>query len=347
MGEVLKVGIIGAGGIAQSRHIPALQKLEHKAQVVALYDINHEHAKSIAETFSIPHIPESTEELFEIVDAVIICTPNKFHKELTVAALDAGTHVMCEKPMAMDAAECDTMIEASKRNNKLLTVAYHYRHTDAAIVAKKAIENGDIGAPLVIRIQALRRRKVPGWGVFTNKELQGGGSLIDYGCHLLDLGLWLLGENIQPVEVLGKTYNKLSKQPGQINDWGQFNHETFNVDDHVTSFITFSNHLSMQFECSWSANIKEDKMHLSLSGENGGINLYPFEIYQAQYGAYFTNSTNVTHNEDVAAERQALNFVNSCLGEEEIVVKAKEARNVNLLIDAIYSSNEFERSIKL
>lgn len=347
MSEVLKIGIIGAGGIAQSRHIPALQKLENKAQVVALYDINQAQAKSVANKFSISHVPESTEKLFELVDAVIICTPNKFHKEMTVAALNAGLHVMCEKPMAMNASECNVMIEASERNHKLLTVAYHYRHTDAAIVAKKAIENGDIGVPLVIRIQALRRRKVPGWGVFTNKELQGGGSLIDYGCHLLDLGLWLLGGDIKPVEVLGKTYNKLSKQPGQINDWGQFDYETFDVDDHVSSFMTFSNHLSMQFECSWSANIKEDQMHLSVSGENGGMNLYPFEIYRPQYGAYFTNSANVVHNEDIAAERQALNFVNSCLGKEEIVVKAEEARNVNLLIDAIYNSNELEHSIKL
>ncbi|MDI1796212.1 Gfo/Idh/MocA family oxidoreductase, partial [Staphylococcus aureus] len=90
--------------------------------------------------------------------------------------------------------------------------------------------------------------------VFTNKALQGGGSLIDYGCHLLDLSLWLLGKDMVPHEVLGKTYNQLSKQPNQINDWGTFDHTKFDVDDHVTSYMTFANRASMQFECSWSAN---------------------------------------------------------------------------------------------
>ncbi|MDO6805874.1 Gfo/Idh/MocA family oxidoreductase, partial [Wenyingzhuangia sp. 1_MG-2023] len=81
--------------------------------------------------------------------------------------------------------------------------------------------NNEIGDPLVVRVQALRRRKVPGWGVFTNKDLQGGGSLIDFGCHMLDLAIWLLGEQ-EPVELMGTTYNRLSKSPNQINDWGVF-----------------------------------------------------------------------------------------------------------------------------
>lgn len=77
----------------------------------------------------------------------------------------------------------------------------------------------EIGTPLVVRVKALRRRKVPGWGVFTNKELQGGGSLIDYGCHLLDLALWLIG-NPKQTEVIGSVYNAVSKLPNQINMWG-------------------------------------------------------------------------------------------------------------------------------
>ncbi|MGI2314211.1 Gfo/Idh/MocA family protein [Staphylococcus cohnii] len=347
MDKKLKIGIVGAGGIAQERHIPAFQNLKDSVEVTALYDVNLDQAHKVGQKFSIQPTSSSYNDLLQRVDAVVICTPNKFHANLAIEALNAGVHVMCEKPMAMNKIECDQMIEASNKNEKLLTVAYHYRHTDAAIAAKKAINNGDVGNPLVTRVQALRRRKVPGWGVFTNKSLQGGGSLIDYGCHLLDLSLWLLGSQIRPVEVIGKTYNKLSKQPEQLNDWGKFDQESFDVEDHVTSFITFSNDLSLQFECSWSANVKEDCMHISLSGENGGLNLYPFEIYKPQYDTFFINSANVTHDEKIATERQALNFVNSCLGLEEIVVKAEEARDVNLLIDAIYSSNEMGHSIQL
>ena len=107
------------------------------------------------------------------------------------------------------------------------------------------------------------------------------------------MSLWLLND-IAPVEVIGKTYNRLSQNPSQINDWGPFDYEQFEVDDHVTSYITFEDGSSMQFECSWSANIKEDTRMLSISGANGGINLYPFEIYQPRFGTFFVEQATVS-----------------------------------------------------
>lgn len=342
----LKLGVIGVGGIAQNRHIPAFKKLDHLVEIIGVQDINYELSEKVASEFNITNVFEEYNEMFKQVDAVVICTPNKFHAEISIAALNAGVHVFCEKPMAMNRKECDAMIEAANRSGKLLAIGYHYRFTDAAITAHRAIEEGVVGDALVTRVQALRRRKVPGWGVFTNKELQGGGSLIDYGCHLLDLAMWLQ-KDAQLVEVLGKTYNRLSKTPNQINDWGTFDYETFEVDDHVSSFITFEDGSTMQFECSWSANIKEDKIHLSMSGADGGINVYPFEIYQPRFGTFFNEQAYAEHNEDNAAQRQSLNFVNSCLGLEDLVVKPEEARRVSSLIDAIYQSSEEGRSVRI
>lgn len=344
--DKLKLGMIGVGGIAQNRHIPAFKQLKGTAQIVGVQDINYDLAQQVAKEHMIPHVFKDYEEMFNEIDAVVICTPNKFHAEISIAALNAGVHVFCEKPMAMNKEECDAMIEAANRANKLLAIGYHYRFTDAAITAHKAIEGGTVGSPLVTRVQAMRRRKVPGWGVFTNKELQGGGSLIDYGCHLLDLSLWLL-EDVQPVEVLGKTYNRLSKTPNQINDWGTFDSSTFEVDDHVSSFITFDDQSTMQFECSWSANIKEDNIHLSISGVDGGLNVYPFEIYHPKFGNFFNEKAVAEHNEDLAAQRQAMNFVNSCLGLESLIVQPEQARKVSLIIDAIYRSSEEGRSVRL
>lgn len=346
MYEKLKLGVIGCGGIAQNRHIPAFQKLTHSVEIVAVQDINKDLAYKVASENNIKYVGDTYEEIFQYVDAVVICTPNKFHAEISISALDAGVHVFCEKPMALNEEECKQMMKAAHNSNKLLAIGYHYRFTDAAITAKNSINAGTVGDPLVTRVQALRRRKVPGWGVFTSKELQGGGSLIDYGCHLLDLSLWLL-DDLKPIEVIGKTYNRLSKMPNQINDWGAFNHETFDVDDHVSSFIMFEDGSSLHFECSWSANIKEDKMHLSISGVDGGLSLYPFEIYQPRFGTFFTEKANVNHNEDQAAQKQAINFVNSCLGNEELIVKPEQAMKINRLIDAIYKSNKEGRSIQL
>ncbi|UOR11586.1 Gfo/Idh/MocA family protein [Halobacillus amylolyticus] len=342
----LKMGVIGVGGIAQQRHIPAFAEMTETVELTAIQDINIDRAESVATMFDIPHVFEKYEQLFEVVDAVTICTPNKFHAEIAVAALNAGIHVLCEKPMAMTTKECEAMIEAAEKNNRLLSIAYHYRYTPEAKLAKEAIFNGEIGDPLVTRVQAMRRRKVPGWGVFTNKDLQGGGSLIDFGCHLLDLALWLL-DDPKPVEVIGKTYDRLSKTPGQVNDWGVFDHETFNVDDHVTGYITFENGLSMQFECSWAANIREDHTTLSISGVDGGMDVYPFALYQTKYGTVWNTEAKLPEDNLSPGFLQAKNFVDSCLGESELIVKPEQALRVTQLMEAIYKSSATSSSIKL
>ncbi|MFC7062017.1 Gfo/Idh/MocA family protein [Halobacillus seohaensis] len=342
----LKMGMIGVGGIAQQRHIPAFSEMGEQVELTAVQDVNHDRASSVAETFNIPNVFEDYHKLFKVVDAVTICTPNKFHAEIAIAALEAGVHVLCEKPMAITTQECEDMLAAAEKNNRLLSIAYHYRYTPEAKLAKEAILNGEIGDPLVTRVQAMRRRKVPGWGVFTNKDLQGGGSLIDFGCHLLDLALWLL-DDPKPVEVMGKTYDRLSKTPDQVNDWGAFDHETFNVDDHVTSYITFENGLSMQFECSWAANIKEDHTTLSISGVDGGMDVYPVQLYQTKHGAVWNSQPNVLEENLSPGFLQAKNFVDSCLGESELVVKPDQALKVTKLMEAIYKSNKIGSSVKL
>src|SRR5699024_1067154 len=263
----LRVGIIGAGEIAKDRHIPALLALKDKVIITAICDVNQAKAEKVARKFAIPHFFKEYEDMFSTMalEAVVICTPNKFHADITIAALKAGAHVLCEKPMAMNRLEGQKMINAAKKADKLLSVGYHYRYTDAARMAKAAISEQKIGDPLVTRIRALRRRKVPGWGVFRRKELQGGGSLIDYVFHFIDLAVWLLHRPVN-VEVIGKTYNCVSTAPLPVNEWGASDYQTYNVDDHLASSIPIKHGSSSLFECSWGANTKEDQMHLSISG---------------------------------------------------------------------------------
>ncbi|MEH7179869.1 Gfo/Idh/MocA family protein [Neobacillus vireti] len=331
----LRIGIIGVGGIAQSRHIPAFIQLNDCCEITALCDINIERAQETADKYNIPQVFADYHYLFSQVDAVCICTPNKFHAEITIAAFEAGVHVLCEKPMALSTEECEKMVAASKKADKVLAIAYHYRFMKEAQAAKKVMQ--DVGKPLVVRVQALRRRKVPGWGVFTNKVLQGGGSLIDYGCHLLDLALWLMG-NPKHLTVTGTVYNTLSKTPNQVNQWGSFNHETFNVDDHVTAYIQFEGGPSMLFETSWAANIKDDAEHLSISGVDGGLSVFPFELYTTKNGMLFNSEPAWLPGDDEPGLLQAKNFINTCLGLEELVVKPEEALQVSQIIDQIYES---------
>ncbi|WP_223589411.1 Gfo/Idh/MocA family protein [Neobacillus bataviensis] len=331
----LRIGIIGVGGIAQGRHIPAFLQLADICEITAVSDVNRERAREIAEKYNIPNAYEDYRQLFSEVDAVCICTPNKFHAEITIAAFDAGVHVLCEKPMALNADECEAMIAASQKAGKVLAIAYHYRFMKEAQAAKKAMS--EVGTPLVARVQALRRRKVPGWGVFINKELQGGGSLIDFGCHLLDLALWLMG-NPTETAVSGTAYNALSKKPNQVNQWGTYDHETFNVDDHVTAYLKFDNGASLLFETSWAANIKDDLANVSISGVDGGLNVFPFELYTTKNGMLLNSEASWLPGEEDPGVPQAKNFIDACLGLDELIVKPEEALQVSRIIDRIYES---------
>ncbi len=342
----LRVGMIGVGGIATSRHLPALLTLSDKIELTAVSDINVERAKEVGKEYLIPTIFENYHDVLKEVDAVFISTPNKFHSEITIAALNAGVHVFCEKPMAMTVKECDEMIEAANQSGKILSIGYHYRYMKESQAAKKMMLENEIGNPLVVRVQALRRRKVPGWGVFTNKELQGGGSLIDYGCHLIDLAMWLMGHS-RPLEVSGSVYNMLSKMPDQVNLWGKVNHETFDVDDHVTGYIKFENGSSMLLEASWAANVKEDAEVVNISGDKGGINVFPLELNNAKYGMLFDSQAVWIPGDENPGIPQAKNFIEACLGETELVVKPEEAREVSRIIEALYESGRSGQSVRL
>jgi predicted dehydrogenase len=334
----LKMGIIGVGGIAQKRHIPAFQQLKNKVEVYAVHDLDEEKARVVAHKFNVEKVFADYHDMFAEVDAVTIATPNKFHAEIAIAALDAGVHVLCEKPMAISSAECEAIMEATYRSKKVLSIAYHYRFMKEARAAKKIIQSGEIGEPYVARVQALRRRKVPGWGVFTNKELQGGGSLMDFGCHLLDLCLWLMNDP-DPIEVVGSTYNYVSKGVDQVNLWGNFDASMFEVDDHATAYIKFSNGASLLFETSWAANIREDSTSISLSGTTGGMDVFPLVINQAKHGMLLNSEAVWMPGEDTPDCDQAENFIDSCLGFTEPLVKPKEAMKISKIIEAIYESS--------
>jgi predicted dehydrogenase len=345
--NALKIGVVGTGGIAVQRHIPAFKSMEmDKAVLTAVYDIEESRAQAVADAFSIEKVFSDYDRFLESVDAVVICTPNKFHAELTVQALNAGCHVLCEKPMALTIDEGEAMLEAAEKSGKHLSIGYHYRFMRESQAAKRLIKEGLIGEPIVSRFQALRRRKVPGWGVFTNKELQGGGSLMDYGCHLLDLTLWLL-DFPKPVEVSAASYDKLSRLPELTNVWGEIDAETFNVDDHLTGYIRFENGATMQLETSWAANIPEDKESLSISGTSGGLDVFPLSLNQAKHGMLLDSTPYWLPGEDSIDLPQVRNFVNCCLGLEEPVVKAHEALETTRLIQYLYQSSQEGQAIKI
>ena len=207
--EKLRVGIIGCGGIANGKHMPALRSQADKADMVAFCDIVVERAEKAAKDFGAPgaKVYENYRELLEdgSIDVVHVCTPNRSHCEITVAALEAGKHVMCEKPMATTAADAQKMLDAARKTGKKLTIGYQNRCRPDSLLMKKAVDAGALGDIYFAKAHAIRRRAVPTWGVFLNEYEQGGGPLIDIGTHALDLTLWMM-DNYKPKAVLGSTF---------------------------------------------------------------------------------------------------------------------------------------------
>ena len=192
----ISIGITGCGGIANQKHLPALKNQAHRVRLTAFCDRIPERAEKAAAQYGAPGAKVYTDyrELLAdpTIDAVHVLTPNVSHCEISVAALEAGKHVMCEKPMAATAKDAARMMEAYRRSGKLFTIGYQNRFRADSQTLKRLCEDGELGSIYYAQAHALRRRGVPTWGVFTDKAQQGGGPLIDICTHSLDLTLWFM-----------------------------------------------------------------------------------------------------------------------------------------------------------
>ena len=258
MGTKVRVGVIGAGGIARGAHLPGYAKIPDEATVVAISDIDESRAQQVADEFGISKVYTDYNEMVtqEDLDLVSVCTPPFLHCAASVAALNAGVNVICEKPMAMNAAEGEEMIAAAQQNGKMLTIGFQSRFGERAQFLKHLIEQGELGEIYYARVLALRRRGIPTWGVFIEKDKNGGGPLIDIGVHTLDLTLWLMGHPT-PTAVTGAVFTKLAKRPGLYTRRNPVDPERYTVEDFATAQIRFDTGAVINLETSWAPQHRE------------------------------------------------------------------------------------------
>lgn len=348
MTKPLRIGIIGVGGIAQGAHIPGYKELGDQVKLVACADVNVERARQVAERFGIDTAYEDYREMLEKeeLDAVSVCTPNKFHAPATVAALEAGCHVLCEKPPALSAAEARLMVDTAAQVGKVLTFGLHYRFTTEVRAAKRLIDGGELGHIYAARVDAIRRRGIPGWGVFTNKELQGGGPVIDIGVHMLDTCLYLMGYP-RPVQVLAKTYQEIGNRPG-VGAMGQWDWENFEVEDLAMAMIKFDNGATILLESSFAQNVDVmERMNVRLSGREGGINLFPLKVSKEMHGGLYDATPAWLPRVDRPHAESVKHFVAACRGEHEPMVLPQEAVRLQQILDAIYASADSDDIVYL
>ena len=348
----LKIGIIGCGGIANGKHMPALKTLSDRAEIVAFCDIIPEKATEAAEKYgtSDAKVYEDFRELLKdgSIDVVHVCTPNRSHCEISVAALDAGKHVMCEKPMAKTVADAQLMLDAAKRSGKKLTIGYQNRFRKDSLFLKKACDRGDLGDIYYAKANAVRRRGVPTWGVFLNEYEQGGGPLIDIGTHALDLTLWTMN-NYEPKSVMGQTYKKLNNQTNTGNAWGDWKPEEFTVEDSAFGFITMKNGATIILESSWALNsLDVGEAKTVLCGTKGGADMNNgLRFNGVDLGVQYIQTPQLSEGGvaffDAAGDArpevsEASTWLNSIVNDTDPIVLPEQAFAVTQILEAIYQS---------
>ena len=364
----IKVGIIGCGFIANGKHLSCLARIEG-VEVVAFCDLTLEKARASARKFGTPDalVCSDYHDVLKSpdIDVIHVCTPNSSHSEITVAALNAGKHVMCEKPMAKTAAEARAMLDASKKSGKLLTIGYQNRFREDSLFMKNLAQSGELGDIYFAKAFATRRRGVPTWGVFMDKEQQGGGPLIDIATHALDLTLWMM-DNYEPVTVLGSTFDKIAKLGSPANGMGPWDPAKYEVEDSAFGFVKFKNGATVMIESSWAINmvITNEAMTL-LCGTKAGADMFPpsgpvvreadfqsastyqvrvngeknGKLYIQNYfmGAAFTGDG--SKPEDFSGgTKEMQTWIRAVRGQDELVVKPEQAYLVTCILEAIYQS---------
>ena len=289
---MIKVGVIGTGGIS-GVHLGGYSR-NPNVEIYALCDINEKNLAKRAEEYKVSRTFTDYREMLALkeLDAVSVCTWNSAHAECAIAALRAGKHVLCEKPMALNTAQAQEMEKAAKENGKLLMIGFVRRFGNDCAVLKDFIDSGSFGEIYYAKAQYLRRKGCPG-GWFGDKSRSGGGPLIDLGVHVIDLCRYLMG-GPQPVSVYGATFNKLGDRR-HIKDARGYSStvvskdDIFDVEDMATALIRFDNGAVLSVEASFSLNIEKDVGNIELFGTKAGCKLDPELTIFTDMNEYLAN----------------------------------------------------------
>jgi predicted dehydrogenase len=351
--STVKVGVIGAGQISYSH--AAEINAHPQGEVVAVADPNEMRAKKLAKACGAEQIFGEAKDLIADadVDAVSIAVPNKFHAPYAKAALQAGKHVLLDKPFALDRKEAKQVIDAAKRKKKTFMLGMNWRYRAETQTLKALIERGDLGEVYHAKTTILRRQGIPKMGTwFCRKDLAGGGALLDIGVHFLDLCLYLIG-NFEPVSVAGAAYTKFGHRGLGEGSWGMSDPDkkaVFDVDDFATGFIRFRDGCTVQLDASWMLHLPEPKMSVDIFGSEAGAQLLPAPgkicRFAKKKGEYEVVEPQGVKRPCPSPNRFA-NWLDVILGEAEPACTMEQALAVQKILDALYESSEKGKEVRI
>ncbi|MBI4543750.1 MAG: Gfo/Idh/MocA family oxidoreductase [Gemmatimonadetes bacterium] len=263
--EKFRVGVLGTGAIAQVVHLPTLAQLPG-VRVAAVCDADEAKAEAIAARFGVEKVCRADEQVFTAadVDAVIICSPSHLHEPQAIAALEAGKHVLVEKPLALDAAGAERVVKAAERTGRALMVAMNNRYRPDAAALKPFARGGELGEVFFVKAGWLNRKvRVlrPTWR--HRRETAGGGALMDLGVQILDLCLWMLD------------YPRIARVVAHMHPG-----EGIEVEDSAAVLLGTEGGPVISLEVTWSLLGQRDRHYLQLLGTHGSASLSPLAVHK-------------------------------------------------------------------
>jgi predicted dehydrogenase len=343
----VRFGLIGAGSITRGSHIPSLRQIG-EARLVAVCDQREEVARRVAEEESIEHVFSGYRDLLKLksVDAVIVATPNAFHAPISIEALNAGKHVLCEKPMAVSEKEAGAMVRAAEKSGRVFMLALNNRFKAESRFLKNYIERGEIGRIYYARAAFVRRRGSPG-GWFSQRKYSGGGPLIDLGVHILDLILWLMGypavESVSGATSMHLNNYTTREIDAYKADWNI--PAPSDVESFANAYLRTHDGGSIFLETSFALNCKEDRTFIEIHGERGGARLWPLEIFSEMDDVLLDITPHCGRSDSYLEENR--HFVDCILHNRKPDATVRQGYEIVRILEAAYRSAEERREIKM
>ena len=345
---MIRFGIIGTGGVAAGGAAAFIENPD--AELVAVADPSRERVTAFAARFGVGTVLESAEQLvaLDTVDAVYIAVPNYLHAPLSTLALQAGKHVLQEKPLALSLEDAAPLAAAARQSGKHFMLGMNQRFAAPVQRARQLVQQGRIGRPYHCKAYWRRRTGIPGIGSwFTRKRHSGGGGLLDIGVHMLDDALYELGD-FDVHSVSGATYAEFGPRGLGEGGWGLSDRPDarFDVDDFATAIIKLKSGTSVVLDAVWAMHAEQrSAMNVELYGTEGAVDTYGERLYQQRDDGYHIIDSPDAGELTYPHANRFHHFVNLILGREEACVTLEQALTVQRVLDAIYSSAASGREV--
>jgi len=338
------MGVVGVGSIGQVhlRNYAASRNV----RAVAVADLDRERAEAAAAEHGIEKVFTDYRGLLALdeVDAVSVCTPPFAHAQVTCDAAKAGKHVLCEKPMAMNAKQAEEMVMACRKAGVKLGIGSARSRFDPAVEeARQYVSSGRLGRVYYARVSTFRRRGRPGLDMlkgskwFLDSSKAGGGALTDIGCYDIDVVLYLLGSP-QPVAASAITFRGVGGQPKLETP--------YDVEEHASLLVRFEGGVAATFEIAWASNMDHGE-GLILFGTEGGLRLNPFTLYTEQEGRHVAITTELPRQRDAAWQLLVRDFAAACLQDRAPKTPGEDGLKVMQITDMAYLSAKSGREAAL